>query len=130
MMGVKMTTRCDVTALKLNFPKRDFEPWSSEGESMLASHGCDLITIPTKNGMLEHVVGKRINQKIFIANGFIQSVMNYDDATEKWIGDFGKVHVFRKEKVVLTGNNGTGTIITMDDARKLIKNLKRVVDRD
>ena len=121
---------CDIEKLQRNFPKKDFNPWSSEGESLLSSHNCDLITIPNKSGMLEHIVGNKVNSTIFIARGFIQSVMSYDEDKEKWVGDLGKLHDFKKNKIVLTGQNGTGTIMSMDESLTLLKSLKKVVDRD
>lgn len=121
---------CDIDGLEKNFPKKDFNPWSSEGEAMLSSHYCDLITIPTKNGMLEHIIGNKVNPQLFVASGFIQSVMSYDEEKEKWVGDLGNLHSFRKKKIVLTGQNGTGTILSLDDASKLIKSLNKVVDTE
>lgn len=121
---------CDIENLQKNFPKKDFNPWSSEGEALLTSHNCDLITIPNKSGMLEHIVGNKVNSSLFEALGFIQSVMSYDDEKEKWVGDLGRLHDFKKSKIVITGQNGTGTIMTMDESAKLLKSLKKVVDKD
>ena len=118
--------KCNIVDLKLEFPKKNFQSWTSEGESLLAKHGCDLITVPKKSGSLEHLVGKKLNSDIFLAKGYIHSSSSFDDDKEQWVSDLGKLHQFRHDKVVITGQSGTGTILSLDSASKMIKNLKNL----
>lgn len=124
IMGIE--NNCNINKLKENFPSK-FEPWTSEGEQLLSDHGCDIIAIPTKNVRSEHLVGQKINSNIFIANGYIRSSVTYDDEKDKWIEELGTIHSFRKEKIVLSGQNNSGTILSFPDANKIISNLNKIV---
>jgi hypothetical protein len=124
-----MNNKCNLNALKGDFPK-NFQPWSSEGESLLSKHSCDLVAIPGKNGLLEHFVGNKVGPSVFVANGFIESVVSYNDENENWEGDFGKLHAFKKEKIVITGHNNSGAVLSTDDATKVSKYLKKLVTDD
>jgi hypothetical protein len=124
-----MGNKCNINALKGGFPK-NFQPWSSEGEALLTQHGCDLVAIPGKNGMAEHFVGNKIGPSVFVANGFIESVVSYNDDNESWEGDFGKLHAFKKDKIVVTGHNGSGAVLSIDEAIKANKHIKKIVNDD
>jgi len=119
-----MKNKCDISQLKLNFPQKSFEPWTSEGEALLAKHGCDVIALPSKNGT-EHLIGKKVNQFVFVANAILQPMTDYDtDETAN------QLRVLRREKIIVTGQNGSGAVISSDDSDKMIKSLKKVVNDD
>jgi len=122
------SNKCDISQLKAAFPQKNFEPWSSEGESLLAKHGCDVIAIPSKNGVQEHLVGNKINANIFVANGYIQPIVSYEDEGSDESGS--QIRVLRKEKIVVTGQNGSGAVFLLEDADKIVKNLKKIVNND
>jgi len=124
-----MAGECNINNLKARFPK-NFQPWSSEGEALLSKHGCDLVAIPGKNGLLEHFVGTKIGSSVFVASGFIESVVSYNDESENWEGDFGKLHAFKKDKIVITGHNGSGAVLSVEEASKANKHIKKIVDEN
>ena len=121
-----MKVKCDIARLRTEFPQK-FEPWTSEGEALLAKHGCDIVSVTSKNGTPEHLIGNRVNSTIFLANGYIQSFMKFDDDKDQWFIENGKAATFRKDKVVITGQSGTGTILSNEEAGKMIKNLKKLL---
>ncbi len=123
-----MKNKCNILQLKTEFPQKNFEPWTSEGEALLTKYDCDLIAIPNKSGGTEHLIGNKIDANTFVANGNILSVMTYDDDKDELVGELGKLHAFRKEKIVVIGQNGSGAVFSKENMPKILKNLAKVVD--
>jgi hypothetical protein len=121
--------KCDIQGLKGDFPK-NFQSWTSEGESILANFGCSLQMVPSKNGVVEHFVGNRINSNVFEVYGYIEATNNYNEEKEKWNVSLGNLHSFKKRKFVINGMNGTGALLTMGDAPKVLRSLKDLVNSD
>lgn len=121
--------KCDIATLRAHFPK-DFQPWTSQGESILNKHGCDLITVPSKNGVMEYLIGNKINSTVFEAVGYIQAYVDYDEEKENWNTSFGKAHAFKKRKVVVAGINGTGAVLPVMDVNRVFKSMKDLVNGD
>lgn len=122
--------KCNIRQLQANFPTKNFDPWSSKGEGLVTKFGCDLIAVPGKNGAMDHFVGNKLATSVFVANGFIESSSYYDDDSGDWVSDLGKLHVLRKGKIVVTGQNGTGAVFPYDDVDKMTKSLKKIVNND
>lgn len=118
--------KCDITALKTNVTNGiDFPAWSSQGESLLDQFGCDMITVPSKSGVLEYLIGNKRNSSTFEAIGAIKSSTNYDDNKNTW-----NAVSFKKKKIVISGIHGSRAVIPLPDIGKITKSLKNIVDEE
>lgn len=125
--------KCDVTALKAHFPE-DFQPWTSQGESLLAKYGCDLVNITNKTGITEYLIGNKSSPSrdtsVFEAVGFIPTTMAYDEEKDAYTTIFKSATSYKKKKVVVVGSNGSGAVLPANDVNNVAKSIKDIANED